>query len=820
MARAEVEVGRLGRVEPAGPRGHPADLGRRPDLLDREPELGGDVGRAVGAAEQLLPGRAPLGERRERHLDEQHRAVAQRLRLGARARRSAPSAPARLSICSSSRARSAGLRSSRPSKHSSACSSAAASVGVGERLGALEVADVEQHQRRARRGRDERRRVGPAHDERQVRVGLQRARHLGDGLVAAGDARLRRRTRRSGDRRAGLEQPGARAEHERRQPVGELDRAVGERHRPDRARAAGSRRAATSRASGAKHASTSRALDAARRSAGSPTSRGLGQPPGDVVLQVGVQPAVARMQLRRRADRQHRRVERVEPEPIDRRASARVGVLRRRGRRRASAPASSEMYSPRSASSWLSSIARDGPHRRRTPVVEELEPAARRLSQRRHAQLPQPRAPSARRAGKQSAARSRGAPRCCDDVSRLVRDQLGAVAGAGVVLARREEDVAADGERPCRHRAGKRRRVVVGVHAHVEHGLPDRRTRACSRRRPPAAARRPVTPRSRPRRRGARARRTGSPRRPASGRSSCVKPRLPISPAARCSSPCWSSDPLRRLHLASWSFARRARLLLRAQRPRREHKPIGGQRQVAAAPARANGSQSVCARLGCRGTLVARWGRCTHGSFGVYRWGNHLLLSGRRITSARADRCRRRERALRWAPCSLATGRGPHVRCRPPTLHDTSPLPLSAQGRDLDALGRDRPRSMSCTGPGGLIADNATRRASRASFDSTRHARPRRRDDVRAAAARARPPGHPRSRRAHADRRVTYQHGPVTEWYSNGPLGLEQGFDVKPRRRRPPAIGSRSCWACSGNARARADGSRRPVADRTARPDT
>ncbi len=36
------------------------------------------------------------------------------------------------------------------------------------------------------------------------------------------------------------------------------------------------------------------------------------------------------------------------------------------------------------------------------------------------------------------------------------------------------------------------------------------------------------------------------------------------------------------------------------------------------------------------------------------------------------------------------------------------------------------------------------------------------------------------SPRAHANR-VTYQHGPVTEWYSNGPLGLEQGFDVQAR---------------------------------------
>ncbi len=36
-----------------------------------------------------------------------------------------------------------------------------------------------------------------------------------------------------------------------------------------------------------------------------------------------------------------------------------------------------------------------------------------------------------------------------------------------------------------------------------------------------------------------------------------------------------------------------------------------------------------------------------------------------------------------------------------------------------------------------------------------------------------------------AGNRVTYDHGPLTEWYANSELGLEQGFDV----RRPPAGG-------------------------------
>ena len=59
--------------------------------------------------------------------------------------------------------------------------------------------------------------------------------------------------------------------------------------------------------------------------------------------------------------------------------------------------------------------------------------------------------------------------------------------------------------------------------------------------------------------------------------------------------------------------------------------------------------------------------------------------------------------------------------------------------------------------------------------------------------------------RAHANR-VTYTHGRVTEWYANGPLGLEQGFDV----RTPPATTAGGqltlVLGLHGNARARADG--------------
>ena len=53
---------------------------------------------------------------------------------------------------------------------------------------------------------------------------------------------------------------------------------------------------------------------------------------------------------------------------------------------------------------------------------------------------------------------------------------------------------------------------------------------------------------------------------------------------------------------------------------------------------------------------------------------------------------------------------------------------------------------------------------------------------------------------------MAYEHGAITEWYSNGPLGLEQGFDVK--RAPAGAAGDLALrLGLSGNVRARAAGS-------------
>ena len=81
---AEVEVGRAGRA--AGRRGHHLrDLGGLLDLADREPELGGDVVHVVGAG-GAAPGRAPLGEGRLGHVDDERGEVGERERRVARAR--------------------------------------------------------------------------------------------------------------------------------------------------------------------------------------------------------------------------------------------------------------------------------------------------------------------------------------------------------------------------------------------------------------------------------------------------------------------------------------------------------------------------------------------------------------------------------------------------------------------------------------------------------------------------------------------------------------------------------------------------------------
>ena len=100
------------------------------------------------------------------------------------------------------------------------------------------------------------------------------------------------------------------------------------------------------------------------------------KPPGDVVLQVGVQPPVARVQLGRRAHRQRRGVERVEAEVLDglQRAPGRTPASR--GRRRASAPGR-RRCTGRGARRPGCPRRRRRLHGRPQTVIEELKPAGR-----------------------------------------------------------------------------------------------------------------------------------------------------------------------------------------------------------------------------------------------------------------------------------------------------------------------------------------------------------------------------------------------------------------------------------------------------------
>ena len=172
--------------------------------------------------------------------------------------------------------------------------------------------------------------------------GRQERRDLGDRL-------------RAPDRGLGLDlaqpRPGrgvaqlAGPEQERHEPVGDLDRAVGERrrrvgrHQPDGA-------AAGEAAAGLKAGEHVGGVDSLARQqlGGQPRA---GQPAGDVVLEVGVEAAVAGLELGCHAQREHRAVQRVEvrgaPPPRRGRAPG-DGVP---GSAASETACSSEMYSPR-----------------------------------------------------------------------------------------------------------------------------------------------------------------------------------------------------------------------------------------------------------------------------------------------------------------------------------------------------------------------------------------------------------------------------------------------------------------------------------------
>ena len=134
----------------------------------------------------------------------------------------------------------------------------------------------------------------------------------------------------------------------------------------------------------------------------------------------------------------------------------------------------------------------------------------------------------------------------------------------------------------------------------------------------------------------------------------------------------------------------------------------------------------------------------------------------------------------------------------------------AASGAISNSLGRDQPAFHVATRRGGLIANNPAQRLTASfgdhgvlirsgsatfglqllSYGAERHPTP-----VAATAPRA------------EANRVVYSRGAVTEWYENGPLGVEQGFDVA----TAPATTSGNELTIElglrGNMQARSDGS-------------
>ena len=183
-----------------------------------------------------------------------------------------------------------------------------------------------------------------------------------------------------------------------------------------------------------------------------------------------------------------------------------------------------------------------------------------------------------------------------------------------------------------------------------------------------------------------------------------------------------------------------------------------------------------------------------------------VMLSGRRIAVSKTLAVVAVSAVALIAVLVGASG-NPHAPA--PAHPSSSQLQWAAKGAISSSLGRDQTAFYATHRPGGLVADNATQRLT-AQFD-------RRGVLVRAGTTTFGlqllawgTPGHttsvsPAAPRADANR-VTYAHGPVTEWYANGPLGLEQGFDV---RAAPAATtGDRLAivLGVQGNVRARADG--------------
>jgi hypothetical protein len=134
------------------------------------------------------------------------------------------------------------------------------------------------------------------------------------------------------------------------------------------------------------------------------------------------------------------------------------------------------------------------------------------------------------------------------------------------------------------------------------------------------------------------------------------------------------------------------------------------------------------------------------------------------------------------ALCALANGAGAATT-------ELERLPLAAQGAIASVLGRDMPVYHARPSRRGFIASNP-RHAFEASFTPTgveiRADRSKLGLVLRAVGRGATLRPVAMATPVATDNRVEYRRGALTEWYANGPLGLEQGFTLE----RPPVQGA------------------------------
>ena len=457
------------------------------DLADREPELGRHVVDVVGAG-RAAPGRAPLGEARLRAPRRRSRAARRARARRARVPRSTGRrARAGSRASAATRRRSSGSSSSRPSKPTRRALERGDHAGLAQQLA-----------RRARRptstsssGRPSgapraARRVGAGDEQRQRAVGA-RAAAASSAIVCSPPEPI---ALGAHDREAAVARRlvEAGAEQEGGEPVGQLEHPLGQRHgAPGSSSAQRAGRAQRRRGVEAVERLAPPRADAASRRA---TSRGLGSLPGHVVVQVGVEPPVARAELGRGAERRG-------PRPRDRSGRAAAAASARRS--------SSSCAPARRAASATRERRRRcrgrGTDRRvrvgRGDGLDGARGSARRaprsrgrlgVSRRCHRRPPRPRSRAHRPAGRRSAGRSSSAPRCCTTwVSSCASSSLAARScRAGTRPARSR--CRAGRERARRDRAARvASAVVVGVHAHVLERVAERRRRTLARARGRAA---------------------------------------------------------------------------------------------------------------------------------------------------------------------------------------------------------------------------------------------------------------------------------------------------------------------------------------------